>query len=280
MKAAFIDIDGIRTRYLHAGSGPALVLLHGVGLSADAYLRNIDALAEHHTVYAPDLLGHGFTDAIDLKAGPPQPAMVKHIRGLADQLGLGRYTIGGFSYGAQVAGLIYLQQPERIENLLLVGCGSVFHPADTQQAAYRAAFENGSAAMRDASIESCRRRLVAICYDAASVAEEMLLVQLSSYALPDRLSAYQATISGLIDSATSDEHRLYHRLEQLRVRTLIITGREDIRARWQLHVEGRKRMPDARIVIFEKCGHLPGMEHPERFNRLVGDFLAGKTVGE
>ena len=65
MRVAFTDVDGIRTRYFYEGSGPTLVLIHGLGISADSWTRNIDALAEHFTVYAPDMIGHGRTGMSD-----------------------------------------------------------------------------------------------------------------------------------------------------------------------------------------------------------------------
>ena len=56
MEVAFADIDGVRTRYYHAGEGQArtLVLLHGLGISADSWARNIDPLAAHFRIVAPD----------------------------------------------------------------------------------------------------------------------------------------------------------------------------------------------------------------------------------
>jgi pimeloyl-ACP methyl ester carboxylesterase len=134
--------------------------------------------------------------------------------------------------------------------------------------------------MGDPTIDSCRQRLATICHEPHSVADEILLVQLTSYALPDRFDAYKRTIEGLINTVGSADHRVYSRLEQLRARTLILTGRNDIRADWRLHVEARQRMPNARLVILESCGHMPYMEHPAVFNDLVGAFLRGATVGE
>jgi pimeloyl-ACP methyl ester carboxylesterase len=63
VRAAFIDIDGTRTRYLYEGSAnETLLLVHGFGLSADIWAHVLDPLAAHFSVYAPDILGHGFTD--------------------------------------------------------------------------------------------------------------------------------------------------------------------------------------------------------------------------
>jgi len=279
VKARFIDIDGVSTRVLWAGSGPAVLLLHGVGMSGDTFIRNIDALAQRYSVFAPDMLGHGFTASAAFD-GAPQPAMVGHLGRLADALGLDRYSALGSSYGALVAGLMWFDRPERVDNLVIVGSGSAFHPAGEQRETLEAALANASRAMGEPTLESCRARLAAICHDAETVAEEILLTQLTSYALPDRFDAYKATIRGLIGTIESDEHRIYSRLEQLRARTLIVTGRNDIRADWRRHVEARRRMPNARLVVFDACGHLPYMEHPAEFNDIVGTFLGGAEVGD
>ena len=52
MGASFVDVDGIRTRYLHAGDGPPLLLIHGLGISADCWFYNVDVLARHFSVCA------------------------------------------------------------------------------------------------------------------------------------------------------------------------------------------------------------------------------------
>jgi pimeloyl-ACP methyl ester carboxylesterase len=265
---------------LYAGAGPALFLLHGVGVGGSTFLRNIDELGKRYTVYAPDMLGHGFTDAVDFNGGPPQPATVRHLGLLADALGVERYSIGGSSYGGLIAALMWFARPDRVEHLILIGTGAVFHPAEEQERTLRSAAANASQALGDPTLESCRRRLGVLCHDPRAVPEEILLEQLTSYASPDRFDAYKATIAGLIATCASAEHRVYTRLEKLEARTLILTGREDIRAKWQLHVEGRKRMPNARLLIMEKCGHLPYIEHPQAFNTAVAAFLAGESVGE
>ena len=279
MRIRFVDVDGVRTRVLFAGQGPAVFLLHGVGVSGDTFIRNLDALGEKFTAYAPDMLGHGFTDAVDFKGEPPQHRIARHVGRMADALGVEHYSVGGSSFGALIAALMYFERPKRVDSLILIGSGSVFHPADEQEKTLRAAFANGSQAMGDPTLDSCRKRMATICHDPASVAEEILPVQLTSYALPDRIAAYKATIDGVIASLGAPENRVLSRLEQIGVRTLILTGREDIRAQWALHVEGRKRIPKARLVIVEKCGHLPYMEHPAAFNETVGAFLAGAEVG-
>jgi pimeloyl-ACP methyl ester carboxylesterase len=279
MRAAFIDVDGIRTRYLYEGSGPPLFLLHGVGVSSDTFCRNIDALAARFTICAPDMVGHGFTDAVDYRGGPPQPHFVQHLGRLADLLGFETYSVGGSSFGALIAALMYFDRPRRVDNLLLIGSGTVFHPADETAETLKAALANASTAMGVPTLASCRQRLANICYKPEAVADEILLVQLTSYALPDRFPAYKATIQGMIDVLSSDnpeQHRVYSRLEAIEAPTLVLTGRNDIRAQVKLHEDGVKRMPNAELVIFDRCSHLPYMEYPERFNDAVIHFVNGR----
>jgi pimeloyl-ACP methyl ester carboxylesterase len=273
MRIKMIDIDGVRTRYLHAGDGYPLMLMHGVGVSGDTFLRNIDVLGERYSVYAPDMLGHGFTDSVDYQGGPPQPHTVRHLGKLADALGLDHYCVGGSSYGALIAALMYFDRPQRVDSVILIGSGSTFHPPEGQAETLKAAFANGSKAMTDPTLDSCRLRMANILHDPAMVPEEMLLTQLTSYALPDRLDAYKATVSGMAASVDSDVHRVYTRLEKMDVPCLVITGRQDIRSDVDLTIAGCKRMPNAELIIFDDCGHMPYMEHPAQFNEAVAAFL-------
>ena len=274
MRIAFADIGGIRTRYLYEGSGSAVVLLHGFGFAGDSWLRNIDALGQSFSVIAPDTLGHGYTDAVALNGGQPQGPMVAHLGQLMDHLGAERYSIVGSSYGGLLATLMYFERPERVDKLVLVGTGTVFHPQEQLTKALSAALENVSAAMGDPTLDSCRKRIATICHDPAAVPEDLLLSQLTSFAVPDRFDFYQAAIGGLVAAGDSREHRAYHRLEEIGVPTLVITGRNDIRTSWKIVEQGCTRIPDAELVIFDGCGHLPMIEHADRFNEAVVSFLS------
>jgi pimeloyl-ACP methyl ester carboxylesterase len=273
MRIKFIDVEGVRTRYLDAGQGAPLILLHGVGMSGDVFLPNIGPLSRSFRVIAPDMCGHGFTDHVEFGGEPPQLVMARHIAGLAKALGLTSYAVGGSSYGALVAALIYVLAPERVRHLIIIGSGSVFHPGDEQKRTLRAAMANGLTAMADPTLESCRQRMARIVYDGATIPEEVFPVQLTAYALPDRVRAYEATIGGTIDTMDRPDARVFARLDKIAVPTLVITGREDVRASCDLTMAGVKRMPDARLHIYEHCGHMPFMEHPDRFNADVATFL-------
>ena len=274
MRIRFVDIDGINTRYIYEGKGPSIVLLHGSGISADTWVRQVDPLAEHFSVYVPDMIGHGFTDPVDLADETPEPRMVAHLGKLMDQLGVQRYSIAGSSYGALIAALMYFDRPDRVDKLVLVGSASVFEPPEAAREALAAARENASSAMGDPSIESCRRRLANASHRKGAAVDDIVLAQLTSYALPHLFPFYQRYVQNRLDHIDSDVVRVVDRLGAIAVPTLVVSGRQDIRAAWQLAVEGAKKIRNARVEILEECGHLPYIEDPEKFNRLVADFLA------
>ena len=254
------------------------MLLHGVGMSGDCFIRNIDALASRFTVYAPDMIGHGFTAAAEFGCVPAQLAMARHVVAMAESLGFDLYAVGGFSFGALVAGLAYFETTEKVEKLILVGSGSVFHPGEEQRDTLRAAAANGVKAMTDPTLESCSARGY-IVYDPASVPEELVYLQLTSYALHDRLEAYSATIESAIAHMDNPSSRILDRFEQIACPTKVIVGRDDIRADWRWHEKGAARLPACEFTIYERCGHMPFLEHADRFNEELTAFLASAEPG-
>jgi pimeloyl-ACP methyl ester carboxylesterase len=279
MRAKFEDIAGVRTRYLVAGQGFPLLLVHGVGLSADSWLRNIEVLARDFLVVAPDTLGHGFSDSGDYRGGPPHPHIVKHLVALTRHLGIDRFAIAGSSFGALLSALVYFEAPARVEKLVIVGSGSAFNTEAELERTLAESFANGLSAYADPTLANCRRRMANICYDPAAVPEEMLLVQMTSYALPGVREAYERRMRGMMDLPACRPYRILERLEALRVPTLILWGRQDKRGIYDRALEAVRRLPDGRLVAFDRCGHHPHIEHPKEFNELVRQFVKGEPLG-
>ena len=276
MRATFIDVDGISTRYLHAGEGNerALLLIHGGGVAADTWLRNIDELGETFAVYAPDNIGHGFTDAIDLGSDLPQPHTTRHLVRFMETLGLDRFSVGGSSYGALIAGLVYFEVPDRVEKLIFVGSSSVFDSDENYRKALQGAYDNAAKTIGNPDLADCRRRMNNAVHDPASVPDEVLIMQLTQYAQPDRVEFYVTANRNRVEAEGPIGSRIVDKLEDIAVPTLVITGKQDKRTNWQNTEIEAKRIPDARCVTIDQCGHLPYIEHPQQFNELVTEFLA------
>ena len=119
----FIDIDGIRTRYFDAGSGEAMVLVHGgqwpATSSADGWSAVFDHLAAHYHVYAFDKLGMGYTDNPKSDADYSMDAIVRHTYGFIRTLGLTRLIMVGHSRGALPAARVAVDHPELVSHFVI-----------------------------------------------------------------------------------------------------------------------------------------------------------------
>ena len=141
------------TAWSEAGDGPAVILIHGVGLNADAWAPQMDALAAAHRVIAYDTLGHGSS------ALPPESATlddyVSQLAQFMDALDLPRASLVGHSMGAMIAIAAALRHPGRVERLIALN--GVYGRTPEQRAAAleraRMVDRNGPAATRETALE-------------------------------------------------------------------------------------------------------------------------------
>src|SRR4051794_10354281 len=134
-----IQLHGHPVTYRLAGQGPPLLLLHGITSSSQTWAKVLPALAEHHTVIAPDLVGHG--ESAKPRGDYSLGAYASGIRDLMAALGHDRATVVGHSLGGGIAMQFAYQYVERCERLALVGSGGVgggARPAARRAAAPRA----------------------------------------------------------------------------------------------------------------------------------------------
>jgi 2-hydroxy-6-oxonona-2,4-dienedioate hydrolase len=276
MRVNFVDLNGVRTRYLHAGNGHPVFLVHGVGMTADSWIKNIGPLSEHFSVYAPDLLGCGFTEGDSPPSMAPQVTMVQHFANLADHLKLQTFSVVGSSLGGLVAALAYFKMPGRIASLTLVGCASILAASkDDLREIFRASHKNGSRAFADNSLTGHRGRLANIVADVGCIPLEVLLMQVVAYALPWSQSAYERRLAGLIEHLdTSPAAWVGERLEQIHVPAMLIAGRNDPRTNAEWEGAAGRRLPHAEQTMLADCGHLPHLEHPTEFNAAVVQFIS------
>src|SRR5689334_12421345 len=118
-----IELHGHQVVYRVAGEGPPVVLIHGMVNSSRHWRGVAERLAEHHTVIAPDLVGHG--DSATPRGDYSLGAHATVIRDLLSALGIERATFVGHSLGGGVAMVFFWQFPERVERLALVSSGGL-----------------------------------------------------------------------------------------------------------------------------------------------------------
>ncbi len=146
---SFVDVAGVRTRVLRAGSGPDLVLLHGTGGHLEAYARDIAGLAADFRVTAYDMVGHGWSDL------PDRPYTIDvlsaHLLGLMDELGIGSAHLSGESLGGWVTAWTAAHRPERVERLVLNTPGNIANKPEVM------------VRMRDSTLAAVRDRATKPC---------------------------------------------------------------------------------------------------------------------
>ena len=119
----YVTVHGHRRAFVKTGSGPALLLLHGLGCDHTTWEPVIDSLARRYTVIAPDLLGHGQSDKP--RADYTLGGYANGMRDLLTVLGIDKVTVVGHSFGGGVAMQFAYQFPERTERLILVAPGGL-----------------------------------------------------------------------------------------------------------------------------------------------------------
>lgn len=280
MRMKMVDCDGVKIRTIYEGDPKnyPVLLIHGFGACAEHWIKNIDALSDQFYVIAPDLACHGFSDHVSYEGKPPYPMTVKYLLKLADKSGLKNFCPVGSSYGALIAALLYFERPQQVNKLVINGSGSCFNTEEELAAGLKGAYNNAMTAMRDPTYASCLKRLQNTTYDGGCVPGDLVISQLLSYTNPKMIESYEAAMKGMMDIPASRPYRILERLDQLKVDTLVCWGREDPRGVYASAVKAVAKMPKARLETFEKCGHLPFLEYPERWNGVLRTFLADQAA--
>ncbi len=272
----FFTIHGYRRAFLTAGSGPPLLLIHGIGDSSSTWLPVVDSFASDYTVIAPDLLGHGLSDKP--RADYSVAAYANGMRDLLSVLEIDRVTVVGHSLGGGVAAQFAYTYPERCERLVLVGTGGIAR--NVSLLLRLAAAPNADLMMPTfgspvfklaAHLTAHALRLLGT--DLGRDTEEILKVFDS---LPD--AAARRAILRTLRSGVDWRGQVITMLDRAYLTegmpTLLLWGAHDaIIPVEQAHLAAAA-MPGSRLEIFEDAGHFPHHSDPERFTAVVRAFLA------
>jgi pimeloyl-ACP methyl ester carboxylesterase len=269
-------VHGYKRAFVHAGSGPALLLIHGIGDSSDTWSELIPILAQTHTVVAPDLLGHGRSDKP--RADYSVAGYANGMRDLLSILGIDRATVIGHSLGGGVAMQFAYQYPERCERLVLLATGGVcseVHPLLRLAAWPNADFFLPLLQMRHVNRIGTRvfRLLQALDSDLGRDADDLLRV---FDALPDTTArrAFVRTLRSVIDWRGQAITMLDRCYLAVGMPTLLVWGARDAVIPLSHGQIASQAMPDSRLVVFDKSGHFPHRSEPMRFLEVLHEFLA------
>jgi pimeloyl-ACP methyl ester carboxylesterase len=270
-----VTLHGRQLTYVQAGSGPVLLLIHGMGGSLDNWRAVIEPLARQHTVVAPDLPGHGgsATGGGDYSLG----TLASGLRDLLVALGHERATLVGHSLGGGIAMQFSYQFPEIIERLVLVssgGLGPELSPILRAAALPGADLVLGATAGLASNVGGALARGLAVVglrpkTDVAEIARGY-----ASLADRDRRAAFLATLRGVIDTNGQRIHAGDRHYLAEGIPILIIWGDRDRMIPLHHGQNAHEAIPGSRLEVFEGVRHLPQLEAPGRFIAVLERFIA------
>src|SRR5436309_12161487 len=271
-----VELHGHRVIYRIAGSGPPVVLIHGMINSSRHWEAVALRLAAAHTVIAPDLIGHG--DSATPRGDYSIGAHAAVIRDVLAAIGIDRASVVGHSLGGGVAMQFFYQFPQRVERLVLVSSGGLGH--EVSPLLRVAALPGASALLAlaahervldalDAGGERLRARGRSKGVYLQAVARALRPLQ-----QPGAREAFVHTLRSVIDvrgQRVSATDRLYLLAG---MPTLIVWGERDNTIPLEHGRAAHETIPDSRFATLPRAAHFPHLEDPDGLSEVLLEFLA------
>lgn len=271
----FLTIHGHRRAFVKVGQGPAVLLLHGLGCDHTTWEPVIDTLAKRYTVIAPDLLGHGMSDKprADYSVG----GYANGMRDLLTVLGIDKVAVVGHSFGGGVAMQFAYQFPERTERMMLVGSGglgpevSPFIRAITTPGYHQLMGVLTLPGVRHLGVAGMRA-LAGTGWKATRDLQEVAEIY-DSFKDPHARAAIRHVVRAVVDwkgQIVTMADRAYLTDE---MPMAVVWGRDD-RVIPVRHASNAAALaPKARIEVIPNAGHFPHRDHPQRFAKILHEFI-------
>lgn len=255
--------DDFSLAYLDSHDGLTLLLIHGFPLSSGMWQAQMDELRDEVRVIAPDLRGHGHSDA------PPAPYAIadfaEDLAGLMDHLAIhGPFVVCGLSMGGYIALEFYRQFPEHVAGLVLVATRAGADSAEGKAGrdkAVQTAQEKGVTAVTDAMLPKL--------FSPETVKTNPELVEAIGELMA--MTSEEGMVGAL--QAMRDRIDSTPMLPDIDVPTLIIHGADDQLIPKSEAEAMAAAIPDADLEIIPEAGHLPNLEQEDIFNEILYDFI-------
>ena len=264
-------INGYAIRYLdydnanyssssanHHNNNNVLILLHGIGASAERWLPVSSTLSKYFRLIVPDIIGFGYSDKPTVQY--TMDFFLEFFQGFLENLSIDKASIIGSSFGGQLATEFAIRFAKRTEKLVLAAPAGIMRsstPVLDQyiMAALYPTYDNALKAFMD------------MAYDPSSVTEDTVRDFVNRMRLPNAKYAFMSTLLGMRESET-----LPGRLSKILAPTLLIWGDKDRMIPLQ-YAKEYNEIPHSNLVVIKDCGHTPYVEKPIAFNKAILKFL-------
>ena len=257
-----VVVFGTKIHYVEAGSGPVVILLHGLGGSTQNWALNISVLAQKFHVIVPDQIGFGKSDKpfINYRIG----TYVDYLDQFCKQLKIDRASLVGNSMGGWVAAAYTIAFPERVERLVLVDAAGYAPPANFDSRILYG--------LNPSTREGMKQVAGKVFYNKLFLSDALI-----DQAMTLRITAGDGyTINSIIESIIRGEDFLDNRVKSIKQPTLVVWGREDGLTPLADGERLKKEIPNSTLLVIDQCGHVPQFEKAAEFNAAVLKFLQGQ----
>ena len=272
-----ITLHGHRVYFRRGGQGPALLLIHGMAGDLDTWAPAFPDLMRDHYVIAPDLIGHG--QSAKPRGDYSLGAHASGLRDLLEVLDVPRVTVIGQSLGGGIAMQFAYQYPERVERMVLVDSGGL--GASVTPFLRAVTIPGAGPVLQIAASERVERVLRAAVSPVAGIGSHVVPKSAKRIARyfprfrdPSARNAFINTARSVLDlrgQRINATDRLYLAEE---LPTLIVWGGRDRLIPVGHGHRAHSLIPGSRLEIFERAGHFPHEDEPERFAALIREFIA------
>lgn len=270
-RQGWLDVDGIATRFVEAGSHdlPPLVMLHGTGGHWETFAPNLGPLSKHFRCIAFDMVGNGFSDKPDYDY--EIDVYARHVLGVMDALGATRASIVGMSLGAWVAARVALDHPERVDKIVLMSPAGLVATA-TNMARIRA---ERTRAVDDPSWESIKAMFDHLIADERNRIPDVIALRQAIYQLPETRKVIDHVLI-LQEPEARDRNLLTEQQwASIQAPALVVASGQDHGEYQNTAQRVARLIPQAQVFEMPDVRHWPHFEDPEAFNEAAIRFLLG-----
>lgn len=258
----FVSVEGHNIGYAEFGSGPTIVLLHGLWGGLNEWSPIIDALSESHRVIAMDFIGFHGSDKPDLKYS--NEVLSRYLAGFIRELALRNVTLMGHAMGANAATYSAVHHPENISRLVLIdGAGYRNPERDLSKPPSEGMLRFRKVATGD-TLESTRGLLERRVLDESLVTDDWV---------EESLELWRNSAKAIGDMLFEGGDLTEDEMRQISLPTLVVWGSDDavfpIENAERLHAD----IEGAQVRVIDGTGHLPQIEDPDGFLSAVLPFL-------
>ena len=274
-----VVLHGHELSYVDSGSGSAVLFIHGILGSQVQWSHLVDEVDDDHRVLVPDLFGHG--ESAKPAGDYSLSAHAATLRDLLDHLDIDRVTLVGHSLGGGIAMQFYYLFPERVDRLVLVASGGLGR--EVNLVLRSAALPGAEKVLSVIASAPVLQRAEALGRGAQRIGwkpgADMGAIWRGFTSLGDSQSrrAFLATTRAVIDFGGQSINAHDHLGAVTTPPTLIVWGSRDRMIPAWHALSAQRALPECRVELFEGAGHFPHLDDPDRFARVLREFMSAEA---